>query len=72
MEQRVSVITPGVADVSRAQAFYEALSWHLDDDVDDETDHLAFFQAGGMTVSRWDRERLARDGAVEDRAGWAG
>jgi uncharacterized protein len=72
MEQRVSVITLGVADVSRAQAFYEALGWHLDDGVDDESDHIAFFQAGGMIVSLWDRDRLARDSAVEDRGSWAG
>ena len=30
MEQRLSLITLGVGDVSRAQAFYEALGWHLD------------------------------------------
>ena len=55
MEQRVSVITLGVADVSRAQAFYESLGWRLDGGVDDESDHIAFFQAGGMIVSLWDR-----------------
>ena len=27
MEQRVSLITLGVADVERARAFYEALGW---------------------------------------------
>jgi catechol 2,3-dioxygenase-like lactoylglutathione lyase family enzyme len=30
MDQRLSLITLGVSDVSRAQAFYEALGWHLD------------------------------------------
>jgi uncharacterized glyoxalase superfamily protein PhnB len=39
--------------------------------VDDESDHIAFFQAGGMIVSLWDRDRLARDSAVEDRGSWA-
>ena len=29
MEQRLSLITLGVGDVSRAQGFYEALGWHL-------------------------------------------
>jgi hypothetical protein len=28
MEQRISLITLGVADVSRARAFYERLGWH--------------------------------------------
>jgi hypothetical protein len=30
MDQRLSLITLGVGDVSRGQAFYEALGWHLD------------------------------------------
>ena len=28
MEQRISLITLGVADVGRARAFYERLGWH--------------------------------------------
>jgi uncharacterized glyoxalase superfamily protein PhnB len=72
MDQRVSVITLGVADVSRASAFYEALGWHVDDGVDDASDHIAFFQAGGLIVSLWDRSRLAVDSGVEDVGGWAG
>lgn len=72
MDQRVSVITLGVADVGRAQAFYESLGWQLDAGVDDETDHIAFFAAGGFIVSLWDRDRLARDSNVQDRGSWAG
>ena len=45
LDQRLSLITLGVRDVSRAQAFYEALGWHRDGGVDDDTDHVAFFQA---------------------------
>ena len=72
MEQRVSLITLGVADVSRAQAFYEALGWQLDGGVDDETDHVAFFQAGGMIFALWDRAKLEADSGVEDPGGWGG
>jgi uncharacterized protein len=72
MEQRVSLITLGVRDVSRAQTFYEALGWHLDGGVNDETDHVAFFQAGGMIVALWDRAKLAADSGVEDSGGWGG
>jgi catechol 2,3-dioxygenase-like lactoylglutathione lyase family enzyme len=72
MEQRVSVITLGVADVSRAQAFYEALGWKTDAGVDDESDHIAFFQTGGSIVSLWDRGKLAEDGRVTDGGGWGG
>ena len=44
MDERLNLITLGVRDVSRARAFYEALAWHLDGGVDDESDHVAFFQ----------------------------
>jgi predicted lactoylglutathione lyase len=72
VDQRVSVITLGVADVSRAQAFYEALGWKMDAGVDDESDHVAFFQTGGFIFSLWDRASLAADGGVEDSGGWGG
>ena len=72
MEQRLSLITLGVADVSRAQAFYEALGWKPDAGVNDESDHVAFFQAGGMIVALWDRAKLADDSGVEDGGGWGG
>ena len=72
MDQRLSLITLGVADVSRAQAFYEALGWHLDGGVDDETDHVAFFQTPGFIVALWDRGKLARDSGVADSGGWGG
>lgn len=73
MEQRLSLVTLGVANVSRAQAFYEALGWHVDGGVDDETDHVAFFQAGGLIVALWDRGKLAEDSGVhDDPGGWGG
>ena len=69
MDQRVSVITLGVADLGRARAFYEALGWHSDAGPDDD---VVFFQAPGMIVALWDRARLAEDSAVEDSGGWGG
>jgi predicted lactoylglutathione lyase len=72
MEQRLSLITLGVADVSRARAFYETLGWSMDGGVDDETDHVAFFQAPGMIIALWDRAKLAQDSGVEDPGGWGG
>ena len=72
MDQRLSLITLGVADVSRAQAFYEALGWRMDGGVDNEEDHVAFFQAGGMIVALWGRAKLAADSGVEDGGGWGG
>jgi catechol 2,3-dioxygenase-like lactoylglutathione lyase family enzyme len=72
MDQRLSLITLGVGDVHRARAFYEALGWHLDGGVDDETDHVAFFQMPGLIVALWDRGKLAEDSGVEDGGGWGG
>jgi uncharacterized glyoxalase superfamily protein PhnB len=72
MDQRLSLITLGVADVGRAREFYEALGWRQDAGVDDETDHVAFFQAGGLIVALWDRAKLAKDSTVSDDGGWGG
>jgi predicted lactoylglutathione lyase len=68
----LSLITLGVADVSRAQAFYEALGWQMNGGVNDESDHVAFFQAGGMIVALWGRAKLAEDSGVADGGGWGG
>ena len=72
MEKRLSLVTLGVGDVARAQAFYEALGWQADGGVDDETDHIVFFQAGGLVLALWDRGKLAEDSGVEDAGGWGG
>ena len=72
MQQRLSLITLGVSDVGRAQAFYEALGWRMDGGVDDESDHVAFFQAGGMIVALWARDKLEHDSGVVDGGGWGG
>ena len=68
MEQRLSLITLGVSDVPRAQAFYEALGWSGTSPDDD----VMFFQAGGMIVALWDRGKLAEDSGVTDTGGWGG
>ena len=68
MEQRVTLVTLGVADLARARSFYETLGWQTgwtDDDV-------AFFEAGGMIVGLWGRDKLAADSGVEDSGGWGG
>jgi catechol 2,3-dioxygenase-like lactoylglutathione lyase family enzyme len=72
MEKRLSLITLGVRDVSRAQAFYETLGWTLDGGQDDDVDHVAFFQTGGIIFALWDRTKLARDSGVVDSGGWGG
>jgi uncharacterized protein len=69
MEQRVSLITLGVRDLSRARAFYEALGWKTGAGPDDD---VVFFQAGCMILALWDRARLAEDSGVEDSPGYGG
>jgi len=56
MRQRVTVVTLGVRDLSRARRFYEALGWETGGDVEDD---VVFFQAGEMVLALWDRTRLA-------------
>ncbi len=69
MEQRVSLITLGVSDVTRARTFYEQLGWH-----GQEVDETLFFRAGGVAVVLWGREKLALDAGVAEAApgGFAG
>jgi uncharacterized protein len=69
MEQRLSLITLGVADLARSKAFYEGLGWRTGAAPSDD---VVFFQAGGMIVALWGREQLAEDSAVEDTGGWGG
>jgi uncharacterized protein len=69
MEQRVSVVTLGVADLERARRFYEALGWSSPT-ADDED--VVFFPSAGMVLALWDRARLAEDSTVADTGGWGG
>ncbi|HZQ16838.1 MAG TPA: VOC family protein [Gaiellaceae bacterium] len=69
MEQRLSLVTLGVADLGRARRFYEALGWSTGAGPDDD---VVFFQAGGLIVALWGRARLAEDSGVEDSGGFGG
>lgn len=68
MEQRLSLVTLGVADLSRAREFYESLGWT----PTGPTDEIVFFQTGGMIFGLWPREELAADSGVTDNGGWGG
>jgi predicted lactoylglutathione lyase len=69
MDQRVSLITLGVTDLGRARAFYQAMGWQPTAEVADD---VVFFQAGGMVVALWGRDKLAEDSTVQDNGGWGG
>jgi uncharacterized protein len=69
MKQSVSLITLGVADYERAKAFYAELGWWPALEVEE----TAFFQANGVVVVLWAREKLAADtGVADDGARWSG
>jgi hypothetical protein len=61
VEQRVSLITLGVADLAAARRFYEALGWQCK-----EVEETVFVQAGSSAIVLWGREKLAADAGVED------
>lgn len=68
MEQRLSLVTLGVADFERARRFYESLGW-AGESPDGE---VIFFQAGGLVVALWSRALLEADSGVADGGGWGG
>ncbi|MET7877822.1 VOC family protein [Micromonospora sp. DT68] len=61
MEQRISLVTLGVTDVARAKAFYEQLGWR-----GQEVEETVFFQAGGLALVLWSRDKLAADAGITD------
>jgi catechol 2,3-dioxygenase-like lactoylglutathione lyase family enzyme len=66
MEQRLSFLTLGVADFTRARAFYEhGLGWKPVRVMDD----VAFFQLPGFVFALYPRKLLAEDAHVEDTGG---
>jgi predicted lactoylglutathione lyase len=69
MDQRISLITLGVDDLGRARSFYERLGWH-----GQEVQETVFFQAGGIAVVLWARDKLASDCGFSDhgRGGFDG
>jgi uncharacterized protein len=68
MDQRMSIITLGVADVSAARGFYERLGWH----AGLEMEETVFFQIGDLFLILWGRDKLAEDSGVTDGGGWGG
>ena len=69
MKQSLSLVTLGAADYGAAKRFYEAMGWS----VTWEAQETAFFQANGVVLTLWGREKLAADtGVVDEGASWSG
>ena len=47
MEQRISLVTLGVRDMTRARAFYEAMGWQRSGP---DAAEVTFYQCGGIVV----------------------
>lgn len=65
MEQRLSIVGLGVADVATATAFYEKLGWSASPASNPS---ISFFQAGGVVVSLYERGALIEEAGVPDTA----
>ncbi len=61
MEQRISIVTLGVADLGRSRRFYERLGWKASAASNDS---IVFFQAGGIALALYSRKELAKDANV--------
>ena len=69
MKQSVSLITLGVSDYDRAKSFYASLGWSPALEIEE----TAFFQANGVVLVLWAREKLAADSGIADEgARWSG
>jgi predicted acetyltransferase/predicted lactoylglutathione lyase len=65
MEQGVSLVTLGVADVKRSRTFYERLGWQRQ-----EVDEGVFFRVGNIALLLRGRDKLALDcGFHDEQAG---
>ena len=58
MEQRISLITLGVADLETSRSFYQRLGWTRSVT---QAQGVAFFQAGGIALALYPRQALAGD-----------
>lgn len=63
LERRISIVTLGVEDVSRATAFYERLGW-VRSSVSQPT--ITFIQLKGVVLALFSRQSLAEDAGIEN------
>jgi catechol 2,3-dioxygenase-like lactoylglutathione lyase family enzyme len=70
MEQRITMITLGVADLQRSTAFFERLGWRRSVK---QAEGVSFFQCGGIVVGLYPMTALAEDaGVAPGRSGFGG
>jgi catechol 2,3-dioxygenase-like lactoylglutathione lyase family enzyme len=64
LDQRLTIVTLGVASVPAARRFYEKLGWTPSSAG--QGDDVAFFQMNGTALSLFGRAALAADAAIAD------
>ncbi len=69
MEQRLSLVTLGVANVPASRSFYERLGWKASSVGGDD---IAFFQVGCLVFALYGRGELAKDACLPDQGGSQG
>lgn len=62
MEQRVSLVTLGVRDLTVSRGFYRRLGWT---ESPPSNDAVAFFQCGGLVFALWGRDALVEDARLD-------
>jgi catechol 2,3-dioxygenase-like lactoylglutathione lyase family enzyme len=58
---RVTLVTIGVRDLARSTTFYEALGFRR---KARKAEGVAFFEAGGVILSLWSNQELAKDAGI--------
>jgi predicted lactoylglutathione lyase len=66
MEQRISILTLGVANLGRSRNFYERLGRRRSAA---NSESIVFFQAGGMALALYPRSELAKDANIVAESG---
>ncbi len=70
MEQRITIVTLGVADLKKSTAFFEKLGWKR---AVQELDSITFFQCGSIAFALYPLAALAEDiGISVERSGFSG
>jgi uncharacterized protein len=71
VDQRITLITLGVADLERSLRFYrDGLGWQPS--TASVAGEVAFFQLNGCVLALWERGKLAEDARTPDGGGWGG
>ncbi|MBB4210771.1 hypothetical protein EV659_10279 [Rhodothalassium salexigens DSM 2132] len=64
MDQRLSVITLGVADLAASRAFYDRLGWRAANAGTEEIASIVAYDLNGFSLALYPLDRLAQDATV--------